>query len=177
VKLIMTIGHGTRSLDELVAVLRAHGVTRLVDVRKMPRSRANPQFNFETLPGALERAGIAYVHMGGLTGLRKRAKDSPNTAWRNKSFQGYADHMQTPEFRDDLGRLATLAAGRDTAVMCAETLPWRCHRSLIADALVARGIAVLHLLSPSKASVHALPDFAVVRGARVTYPAPPTGPG
>jgi uncharacterized protein (DUF488 family) len=170
VPVIKTIGHGTRTLDELAAILQAHGVSRIVDVRKMPRSLANPQFNYETLPTALARFGIAYTHMPGLTGLRKRQRDSPNTGWRNKSFQAFADYMQSAAFSESIELLAAMSGSRDTAVMCAETVPWRCHRALIADALVVRGIPVQHLLSVSKATTHALPDFAKVEGLRITYP-------
>ena len=168
---IATIGHSARPLEELVAILKAHGVSQLVDVRKMPRSRKNPQFNIETLPAELEREGIVYAHMPGLAGLRRRGGESLNTAWRNASFRAYADYMQTPEFDASLDDLIALSRNRATAIMCAEAVPWRCHRSLVADALVARGIEVRHLMSPTKANPHVLRDFARIEGARVSYPA------
>lgn len=167
---IDTIGHSTRSLDELVAILTAHGVTQLVDIRRIPRSRTNPQFNIDTLPGELEARGIAYMHMPGLAGLRRRSASSVNTAWRNASFRAYADYMQTPEFDAAIDELIDISRERVTAIMCAEAVPWRCHRSLVADALVARGIVVQHLMSETKASIHSLRDFARVDGVRVSYP-------
>jgi uncharacterized protein (DUF488 family) len=142
----------------------------LVDVRTMPRSRYNPQFNRETLPGSLAAAGIDYLHMPGLGGLRHPRKDSVNTGWRNLSFRGYADYMQTPEFEQHLAELLHEAEGRRTVAMCAEAVPWRCHRSLIADAALARGIPVLHIMSAEKADPHKLTTFARVEGERVTYP-------
>jgi uncharacterized protein (DUF488 family) len=167
---LFTIGHSTRDLATLVALLRAHGVVHLVDVRTIPRSARNPQFNRETLPEPLAAAGIAYVHMKELGGLRRPRKDSINTAWRNTGFRGYADYMQTPEFERALGRLLERAADTRLAIMCAEAPPWRCHRSLISDALVVRGVRVEHILGPGPASPHALTRFARVEGTRVTYP-------
>jgi len=154
-------------------MLQGHGVELLVDVRTVPRSRYNPQFNTEALPGPLGAAGIAYVHMPGLGGLRHPRPDSRNTGWKNLSFRGYADYMQTAEFETNLARLLRLAEGKRTAVMCAEAVPWRCHRSMIADALTARGIPVEHIMSATKRTSHVLTSFAHVDGARVTYP--PTG--
>jgi uncharacterized protein (DUF488 family) len=171
-KTMSTIGHGRRSVEELVSVLEAYGVTQIVDIRKMPRSLANPQFNAETLPAALAARGIAYVHMPGLTGLRKRKRDSANGAWRNASFRAFADYMQTPAFAAAVDELMERAEDRPTALMCAETMPWRCHRSLVADAVTARGVAVRHLLSATKAQAHLVPDFARFEGTRVCYPAP-----
>jgi uncharacterized protein (DUF488 family) len=150
--------------------LRAHGVELLVDVRTMPRSRQNPQFNRESLPPELASLGIEYRHMPGLGGLRHPRKDSINTAWQNASFRGYADYMQTPEFERSLEELIELSATHTTAIMCAESLPWRCHRSMIADALTARGIPVHHIMTAEKANLHKLRDFARVHDGRVTYP-------
>jgi uncharacterized protein (DUF488 family) len=164
----MTIGHSNRPLEELVAMLRAHGVTTLVDVRTVPKSRHNPQFNREALPGPLEAAGIAYRHMPGLGGLRHARKNSTNTAWRNASFRGYADYMQTEDFERSLDEL--LAVPGDVAVMCAEAVPWRCHRSLIADALTARAVPVWHIMSAQSKNPHKMTSFAHVENGRVTYP-------
>lgn len=170
---VMTIGHGTRSAGELIEILKTFGVSRVVDVRKMPRSRTNPQFNYETLPSTLAASDIGYTHMPGLTGLRKQAKSTTNAAWRNKSFRAYADYMQTPEFASNIDALIVMAKDQLLALMCAETLPWRCHRSLVGDALIARGVAVQDIMSASKAQTHALPDFAKLDGERVYYPADP----
>jgi uncharacterized protein (DUF488 family) len=153
-------------------MLRAHGVERLVDVRTVPRSRHNPQFNLDALPGSLAEAGIEHRHMAGLGGLRHARKDSRNTGWQNASFRGYADYMETPEFESNLRELIDLGAERRTAIMCAESVPWRCHRSLIADALTARGIAVAHIMSATKANPHKMTSFARVEGERVRYPSP-----
>jgi uncharacterized protein (DUF488 family) len=169
---VLTIGHSTRPIEEFVALLEAHGVTRLVDVRSLPRSRRNPQFNQDQLPDTLARAGIAHTSMPELGGLRTPRPDSTNLAWRNESFRGYADHMQTPAFDAALDRLLDLARRDRVAIMCAEALPWRCHRSLIADALVARGHGVSHILSRSNAQPHALAPFARVEDGHVSYPAP-----
>jgi len=155
---LYTIGHSTRTLDDLVAALRSFGVRLLVDIRTVPRSRHTPQFNREALSRRLPRRGIRYRHLPGLGGLRKPRADSTNTAWRNASFRGFADYMETPEFAAALAELRALA--RDdgpAAIMCAEAVPWRCHRSLVADALVARGDAVLHIMGPEKAHPHAHP--------------------
>lgn len=169
-----TIGHSTRSFEELVALLRAHSVTHLIDVRTVPRSRRNPQFNRETLAEALPAVGISYTHMPGLGGLRKPRKESPNTGWRNDSFRGYADYMLTPEFETALAALIAISGRERVAIMCAEAVPWRCHRSLIADALAARGMEVRHIMGPGAARPHTLTPFAVLTGTRVTYP--PGGP-
>jgi uncharacterized protein (DUF488 family) len=153
-----------------IGMLSANGVRQLVDVRTIPRSRHNPQFNLEALRDSLTTAGIAYHHMPGLGGLRRPRRDSINTGWRNTSFRGYADYMQTPEFQANLEKLITLTGAAPTAIMCAEAVPWRCHRSLIADALVARGIAVEEIMSATKIQPHALTSFAKVESHRVTYP-------
>ncbi len=156
-------------------MLRAHGVETLVDVRTVPRSGHNPQFNSDALPAALAAAGIEYLHMPALGGLRRPRKDSPNLAWRNESFRGYADYMQTPEFAAALDRLVELSRARRAAIMCAEAVPWRCHRSLIADALAARGIAVEHIMSEAAAKPHTVTSFARIEDGRVSYP--PEQPG
>lgn len=167
---VWTIGHGTRSAEELVRLLTAHGVRLLADVRTVPRSRRNPQFNRETLPETLAAAGLAYRHLAGLGGLRRARADSVNTAWRNASFRGYADYMATAAFAAALEELLALARAAPTAVMCAETVPWRCHRSLIADALLVRGVEVRHILGAA-ADPHRLTPFARVEDGRLTYPA------
>jgi uncharacterized protein (DUF488 family) len=172
---VLTIGHSTRPLDELIALLREHGVTLLADVRTVPRSRTNPQFNRDTLPEALAGAGIGYVHLPGLGGLRKARPDSPNTGWENASFRGYADYMQTPEFAAELDHLVELADSERVALMCAEAVPWRCHRSLIADALLVRGIPVEHIMGPGARRPHTLRSFARVQDGTLTYP--PEQPG
>jgi uncharacterized protein (DUF488 family) len=167
---IYTVGHSTHPIDEFLRILNAHGIAQLVDVRTIPRSRRNPQFARENLPGSLTTAGIAYRHMPGLGGLRHPQRDSSNTGWRNAGFRGYADYMQTPEFHDNLENLIELASSAPTAIMCAEAVPWRCHRSLIADALVARGIDVQEILTAAKSQPHALTSFAKVEGSAITYP-------
>jgi len=167
---VFTIGHSTRSTEELIALLQDHHVTWLVDVRTLPRSRHNPQFNSDTLPDVLDAAGIGYTHMVGLGGLRHPRPDSPNMGWENKSFRGYADYMQTPEFEEHLGALMTLAQHETIALMCAEAVPWRCHRSLIADALTVRHFCVQHILSAKRTQTHVLTPFAQVDGKRITYP-------
>ncbi len=167
---ILTIGHSTRTVPELIEMLKAHHVTLVVDVRSIPRSRHNPQFNKETLPAALKEAGIGYVHMPDIGGLRHPTRDSVNTAWRNKSFRGYADYMQTKEFTEQLLHLMALARKDCIAIMCAEALPWRCHRSLIADALVVRNVRVEHIISKDSIIRHELTEWAQVEGTRITYP-------
>jgi uncharacterized protein (DUF488 family) len=167
---VLTIGHSTHPFDEFVAMLKAHEVARLVDVRTVPKSRHVPQYNTEALAAKLPGHGIDYVHMKALGGLRHAAKDSVNTAWRNASFRGYADYMATDEFRKGIDRLIKLAADKRTVVMCAEAVPWRCHRSLIGDALVVRGVSVEDILSATNRREHVLTDFARVRGGEITYP-------
>jgi uncharacterized protein (DUF488 family) len=169
--IIYTVGHSTRSLDELVAILRAHGVERVVDVRTIPRSRHNPQFNRDTLSKTLHNRHLSYRHMTALGGLRHALPDSTNTGWRNASFRGFADYMQTTAFADALEKLLTLAAEKPTAIMCAEAVPWRCHRSLIADALTARGYGVRDIMSVTSAKPHRLTPMAKIRRQQVTYPA------
>jgi uncharacterized protein (DUF488 family) len=167
---VFTVGHSTRPIDDFLALLRAHGVRLLVDVRTIPRSRHNPQFNQDSLREALKGARIGYRHMKGLGGLRHARKDSPNGAWRNASFRGFADYMQTEEFAQNVDRLIELARKRQTAIMCAEAVPFRCHRSLIGDALLARHIGAEELSSLSSTRPHTLTPWARVRGKRVWYP-------
>jgi uncharacterized protein (DUF488 family) len=169
--LVFTIGHSTRSIETFIEMLKAHGVKRLVDVRTIPRSRHNPQFNGDALPETLLQAGIGYTHMEELGGLRHARKDSLNTGWHNASFRGFADYMQTPEFEAGLKTLIQAAKREQVAIMCAEAVPWRCHRSLIGDALKARGIAVEDIMSATKTQAHELTSFATVEGTHVTYPA------
>jgi uncharacterized protein (DUF488 family) len=183
VSTLFTIGHSTRSLDELLALLRAHGIRRLVDVRRFPGSRRYPHFGRDALAVALPESGIAYVHEEALGGRRESdaAEDSPNRAWRSASFRAYADYMASDAFRAALDRV--LDAGRDTptAVMCAEAVPWRCHRQLSADAAVARGWRVLHVLDERRADEHALrAEARVLDDGTVIYPgaaAPESGQG
>jgi uncharacterized protein (DUF488 family) len=167
---IYTIGHSTRPSGEFVALLEAHRVRTLVDVRTIPRSRHNPQFNGETLAATLASAGIGYAHLKSLGGLRRPDRDSINAGWRNDSFRGYADYMQTPAFAAAIEELIAIARSAPTAIMCAEAVPWRCHRSLIADALIARGIAAEEIASLARTTPHKLTSFARVDGITVTYP-------
>jgi uncharacterized protein (DUF488 family) len=170
---VLAIGHSTRPIGEFLELLHAAGVTTLADVRTIPRSRANPQFDQTALARALVRAGIAYVHVPQLGGLRRARRDSPNGAWRNASFRGYADHMQTPEFEEGLCNLRALAKEGPVAIMCAEAVPWRCHRSLVADALLAHGVVVEHVVGKGKTRPHRLTPFARIEGRTVTYPPGP----
>lgn len=163
----LTVGHSTHPIEKFVALLKAHSVQQLVDVRTIPNSRRNPQFNQEALRRSLNDSGIAYVHMPGLGGLRHPRKDSINTGWKNASFRGYADYMQTAAFEESIGKLLETASQGVTAIMCAEAVPWHCHRSLVADALTARDIVVLSESSPK---LHTYTPFAKVEGGKVTYP-------
>jgi len=174
--IVLTIGHSTRPLDEFIALLKAHGVTLVVDVRTIPRSRHNPQFNKDSLPDSLKKASVGYVHMPGLGGLRHAKRDSLNAGWRNASFRGYADYMQTPEFGEQIEELIQLAKEHQVAIMCAEAVPWRCHRSLIGDALTVRGIRTEDIMSLTQRRLHTLTPFAHVRGSTVTYPAENSAP-
>ncbi|MGE0227122.1 MAG: DUF488 family protein [Dehalococcoidia bacterium] len=171
---LWTVGHSTRSFEELVGVLRspeAEPIGVLVDIRTVPKSRRHPHFSLEALAAELPRREIVYVHLQALGGFRRPATDSTNGAWRNESFRGYADYMQTPAFEEAVAALLDVARGARTAVMCSEAMPWRCHRTLVADAVAARGVQVTHLLSAAKAQAHTLTSFARVEGERVTYPA------
>lgn len=166
---VSAIGHSTRSIEEFIKILKAHSIEELVDIRTVPRSRRNPQFNRDALPASLAAAGIEYRHMPGLGGLRHARADSPNTGWRNASFRGYADYMQTPQFEAALDELIALAREKRIAMMCAEAVEWRCHRSLVADALTVRGIEVQHIRGESKAQPHRMTPFARVDGTRIVY--------
>jgi len=167
---VFTIGHSTRPIGEFVELLRSHGIRQILDIRTIPKSRHNPQFNADSLAASLDAAGIGYIHLKELGGLRRAKRDSVNLGWRNASFRGFADYMQTPEFAGALDLAIRLATDRPTALMCAEAVPWRCHRSLVADALVVRGIRVLEIVSAAGPKEHTLTSFALVRGAIITYP-------
>lgn len=169
-KILYTIGHSTRTLDELVDILKSHGVKVLADVRSIPKSRHVPQFNLDSLKIDLPKRGIRYQPMTELGGRRHTRKDSPNTGWRNASFRGYADYMRTPEFEAGIEHLIKIAAKSPTAIMCAEAVPWRCHRSLVGDAMLVRGWTVLDLMGIDKQTPHQLTPFAKVDGLEITYP-------
>lgn len=173
---LWTIGHSTRPIEEFALLLQAHGIQLLIDVRTIPRSRYNPQFNTEALATRLADAGIGYRHAAALGGLRKPKRDSVNTGWRNDSFRGYADYMQTQTFRDALEELMAGSRLQRTAVMCAEAVPWRCHRSLIADGLVTRGWEVRHIMSETKADRHRMTSFAKIETGALSYPDSETTP-
>jgi uncharacterized protein (DUF488 family) len=167
---VLTVGHSTRSIDEFISLLEAQAVEQLVDVRSIPKSRHVPQFNSDALAASLHESGIEYVHLPSLGGRRHAKKDSPNTGWRNAAFRGYADYMSTEEFRDGVDRLLELAHQKRTAIMCAEAVPWRCHRSLIGDALLMRGVHVEDIMSLTSRREHELTPFAKVNGGEITYP-------
>ena len=167
---VFTIGHSTRTLEEFVELLGVYDLTLLVDVRTVPHSRHNPQFNKETLPSSLKPYGARYIHMPQIGGLRHPKHDSVNTAWKNSGFRGYADYMQTQEFTDSLLKIISLTRENRLALMCAEALPWRCHRSLISDALVVRHIKVEHIIGKESTIKHQLTEFAHVEGTKITYP-------
>ncbi len=169
--MVLTVGHSTRTIGEFIQLLQAHGATLLADVRTIPKSRHNPHFNKTSLPASLRKAGIKYVHLPGLGGLRHAKPDSPNAGWRNASFRGYADYMQTAEFAESIDRLIELANEERIAIMCAEAVPWRCHRSLIGDALTIRGLRVEDIMIPTRRQLHNLTPFANVRKGVLTYPA------
>jgi uncharacterized protein (DUF488 family) len=168
---VLTVGHSTRTLTEFIHLLKVHEASRVVDVRTVPRSRHNPQFNQASLSRSLKKAGFGYVHVPGLGGLRHAKRDSINVGWRNASFRGYADYMRTPEFARSLEELIVLAGKERLVLMCAEAVPWRCHRSLIADALLVRGIRTEDIMSPTRRTVHKLTPFAKIRAGTITYPA------
>jgi uncharacterized protein (DUF488 family) len=167
---IFTIGHSTLTAERFLELLHAHGVTGIADVRKIPQSRRHPHFSTRALAAFLGAHGIAYEHFPGLGGLRKPRQDSPNTGWRHPSFRAYADHMRSQEFRDALDSLVAFSQSVVAAVMCAESQWWRCHRQLIADALVARGVDVRHIMSARSAPLHELTSFARVDGSTIAYP-------
>jgi uncharacterized protein (DUF488 family) len=168
--IVCTIGHSNRPIEEFIDLLRQNEVACVLDIRTVPKSRYNPQFGQDALPGSLAAAGIGYRQLPGLGGLRKPRPDSPNGGWRNTSFRGYADYMQTDAFADNVETVIDLAATTRCALMCAESVPWRCHRSLVADALLVRGIPVEHIINPGKRRPAALTPFARVEGTRILYP-------
>jgi len=170
---IFTIGHSTRPIDRFIELLEGNAVRELIDIRTIPKSRHNPQFNSDALAASLGAAHLGYVHLKELGGLRHPRPDSVNLGWRNLSFRGFADYMQTPEFEAALARMIRSAETRPTALMCAEAVPWRCHRSLVADALTVRGIRVLEIVSALRPTEHKLTSFARVSGTWITYPADP----
>ena len=171
--LICTIGHSTHPLEEFIELLRINEVVHVLDVRTVPRSQHNPQFGIEVLPASLQEAGIRYTHLPGLGGLRRTRPDSPNGGWRNASFRGYADYMQTSEFAKNVEQVMCLAGRERCALMCAEAVPWRCHRSLIADALTVRGVRVEDIVGPKARKLHKLTPWAHADGLRITYPPGP----
>ncbi len=170
--LVLTIGHSTRALGDFIELLKINAVTLVVDIRTIPRSRHVPQFNKEVLPESLAKNGISYLHMAGLGGLRRSHSDSINSGWRSVSFRGFADYMQTEEFEQQLQILISKAETEQVCLMCAEAVPWRCHRSLIADALTVRGLRVEHIVSKNERRRHTLTPFARVKGTVITYPSP-----
>ena len=172
---LYTIGHSTRPQTDFLDILRSFDVRLLADIRTVPRSRTNPQYNQAEFRAWLTAGGVDYVHLPDLGGLRHARKDSVNTGWRNQSFRGFADYMQSAQFEGAVELLISLAAGRTAAIACAEAVPWRCHRSLVADALLVRGIEVRHIMGPASARPHTLTPWAKVDGLRIAYPAVETG--
>ncbi len=170
---VYTVGHSTRSLTEFIDLLAQFGIGEILDVRTLPRSRHNPQFNRETLPAALAATRVGYRHLPALGGLRHARPDSLNGGWRNLSFRGFADYMQTPGFAAGIAEVVEHAAQMHCALMCAEAVPWRCHRSLIADALTVRGIRVEEIIGHGPPTLHRLTPFASVFGLTITYPPAP----
>jgi uncharacterized protein (DUF488 family) len=167
---VSTIGHSNRTIEEFIELLKQNEIACVLDIRTVPKSRHNPQFGQDQLPGSLTAAGIEYRYLRGLGGLRHPRPDSPNSGWRNTSFRGYADYMQTEEFAQNVDAVIALAENTRCALMCAEAVPWRCHRSLVADALLVRGIPVEEIIGPQKPKPHKLTAFARVDGTRITYP-------
>ncbi len=167
---VYTIGHSTRTIDEFVKILQSQKIETVVDVRTIAASRHNPQYNEAELRRSLSQEGIGYIRMKGLGGLRHTTKASINTAWHNAAFRGYADYMQTKEFAENIEQLIKIAVEKRTAIMCAEAVPWRCHRSLIGDALLVRNIEVVDIMNEKASRPHALTPFAQIDGARITYP-------
>jgi len=167
---VYTIGHSTRPIDEFVSLLKQHDITQLVDIRTVPGSRHNPQYGRKALEEYLETHGINYQYQKNLGGLRKKVENSKNTGWRNQSFRNYADYMQTDEFVEGINELTRMAKERVSAIMCAEAVPWRCHRSLVGDALLVRGIVVMDIFSETSTKEHTVTSFAEVKGTAITYP-------
>jgi uncharacterized protein (DUF488 family) len=174
---VFTIGHSNRPLEAFVDLLKENRIATVLDVRTVPRSRHNPQFNRDALPASLTAVGIGYAHLPALGGLRRAQADSPNAGWNNLSFRGYADYMQTPAFAAGVDEVVRRAQGERCVLMCAEAVPWRCHRSLIGDALLVRGVAVEDIFGPGQRRPHVLTRFARVDGQRITYPAQADAPG
>lgn len=173
---LFTIGHSTHSIEEFIDLLKAHGIEEIADVRSIPKSRHVPQFNTDVLRDSLGQAGIRYTHIAKLGGRRHTRKDSINTGWRNASFRGYADYMATPGFAEGLDELSRIAREQRTAMMCAEAVPWRCHRSLIADAMTVKGWTVRDIVSSAPPKEHELTAFLKVEEGRLTYPAEEEAP-
>ncbi len=167
---VFTIGHSTRPVSEFIEIIRTYQIMKLVDIRTIPKSRHNPQFNRDALRESLKASKIGYLHMKGLGGLRHALKDSPNMGWINASFRGFADYMQTSEFEENLEELIEMAKKRPVVIMCGEAVPWRCHRSLVGDALSVRGIQVRHIMSARSSRDHSLTPWAKVKGRKITYP-------
>ena len=167
---VFTVGHSTLPIEEFIALLRTYGIVCVADIRTVPRSRHNPQFNDDALAHALKPENIQYVPLPALGGLRHARKDLPNTGWRNESFRGYADYMQTDAFEEGVATLIDMSRQKRAAIMCAEAVPWRCHRSLVADALSVRGIPAVEILSETSYRPHKLTPFAQVEGTHITYP-------
>lgn len=167
---LYTIGHSTREIGDFISLLKSHEITRLVDIRTIPKSRHNPQYGQTELEKSLEESGVNYIYMKSLGGLRSAVKDSVNGAWRNKSFRNYADYMQTDEFKQGVDELVELSQNATTAIMCAEAVPWRCHRSLVSDALLVRDVPVCEIIGSGNTRPHKLTSFAVVDGVKITYP-------
>jgi len=171
--MIYTIGHSTHPIDEFLKILHAYSIRKLVDIRTIPRSAHNPQFEQTNLEPALKDGKIAYLHMPALGGLRNTTRESPNTGWRNKSFRGFADYMQTPQFQEAIDELIDIGKKAPVAIMCAEAVPWRCHRSLIGDALLVRNVNVEDIFTETSAKPHKLTPWAHVDGLRIVYPETP----
>jgi uncharacterized protein (DUF488 family) len=167
---VFTLGHSTLPIERFVALLKVYDIKRLVDIRTIPGSRHNPQFNDTALADTLKAEHLEYLHMRALGGLRRARKDSPNTGWRNASFRGYADYVQTEAFQNALESLIDMSSRKRVAIMCAEAVPWRCHRSLVADALNVHGVPAIEILSESSYRTHTLTPFAEVHGLQITYP-------
>ncbi|HOD14721.1 MAG: DUF488 domain-containing protein [Spirochaetes bacterium] len=167
---IYTVGHSNRTIEELFEILKAYKIERVVDIRSVPRSMHNPQFNKDAIARSLRNRHISYRQMKDLGGFRHTLKDTINTGWRNPSFRGFADYMQTDKFDMALEKLIALLQNRTTVIMCAESVPWRCHRSLIADALTARGVLVKDIYSKTSVKVHSMTPFARITRGHVSYP-------
>jgi uncharacterized protein (DUF488 family) len=167
---IFTIGHSTRSIDEFLQILRHYNIQEVIDIRTIPKSRHNPQYNCEELAQVLRNHHIGYRHQKNLGGLRHPHKDSINKGWRNSSFRGYADYMQTNEFSEGLEKLIETACKKTVVIMCSEAVPWRCHRSLVGDALLARGLEVDDIYTITSVKQHKMTPLALVQGTTITYP-------